>query len=144
MANIPRLRAVLMHNATRSVWIQPLAVVYWPYITNPRGIHFIYLFIYRGQCTLININITITQYPCKCAGVSQKLICSRCARAAKDNYTVTIHILTKTIQNTNTLHPIIYKKVQINPRTTAKDLVKILEETGTKVTTVPCESIRPP
>ena len=25
------------------------------------------------------------------------------------------------------------RKVQINPRTTAKDLVKILEETGTKV-----------
>ena len=30
MANIPLLRAVLRHDATRSVWIQPLAVVYWP------------------------------------------------------------------------------------------------------------------
>ena len=37
MANIPRLRAVLTHNATRSAWIQCLAVEYWPYTTNPRG-----------------------------------------------------------------------------------------------------------
>ena len=37
MANIPQLRAVLMHDATKSAWTQPLAVVYWPYITNPRG-----------------------------------------------------------------------------------------------------------
>ena len=36
------------------------------------------------------------------------------------------------------------RKVQINLRTTAKDLVKMLEETGTKGSTVPCESIRPP
>src|SRR5690606_18508019 len=28
---------------------------------------------------------------------------------------------------------ILVRKVQINPRTTAKDLVKVLEETGTKV-----------
>ena len=32
----PRLRAVLMHDTTLSVWTQPLAVVYWPYTTNPR------------------------------------------------------------------------------------------------------------
>jgi hypothetical protein len=37
MANIPRLRAVLKHDATQSVWIQPLAVVYWLYTTNPQG-----------------------------------------------------------------------------------------------------------
>ena len=37
MANIPRLRADLMHDATMSAWIQPLAVVYWPYITNLRS-----------------------------------------------------------------------------------------------------------
>ena len=36
------------------------------------------------------------------------------------------------------------RKVQINPRTAAKELVKMLEEAGTKVSTVPCESIRPP
>jgi hypothetical protein len=35
MTNIPRLRAV-MQDATRSVCIQSLAVVYWRY-TNPRG-----------------------------------------------------------------------------------------------------------
>jgi hypothetical protein len=29
MANIPQLRPVLMHDATRSDWIQQLAVVYW-------------------------------------------------------------------------------------------------------------------
>lgn len=28
ITNIPRLRVVLMHNATGSAWIQPLAVVY--------------------------------------------------------------------------------------------------------------------
>ena len=27
--------AQCMHNATRSAWLQPLAVVYWPYTTNP-------------------------------------------------------------------------------------------------------------
>ena len=37
MANIPYLRAVLIHDATRSAWIQPLAVVYRPYTTNPQG-----------------------------------------------------------------------------------------------------------
>ena len=37
MANIPRLRDVLMQDATRSTWIQPLAMVYWPYTTNPQG-----------------------------------------------------------------------------------------------------------
>ena len=31
MPNIPRLRAVLMHDATWSAWTQPLAMVYWPY-----------------------------------------------------------------------------------------------------------------
>ena len=35
MAVLPRLRAVLRHAAMRSSWIKPLAVVYWPYITNP-------------------------------------------------------------------------------------------------------------
>ena len=35
MAKIPRLRAVLIHAATRSAWTQPLAVVYCPYNTNP-------------------------------------------------------------------------------------------------------------
>jgi hypothetical protein len=28
---------LLMHNTTRSAWIQPLAVVCWQHITNPRG-----------------------------------------------------------------------------------------------------------
>ena len=32
-----RLRAVLMCYATSSVWSQPLAMVYCPYITSPRG-----------------------------------------------------------------------------------------------------------
>jgi hypothetical protein len=36
MANIPRLRAVLSQDAMRSAWRQPLAVIYWPYTTNPR------------------------------------------------------------------------------------------------------------
>ena len=36
--NIPRLRAVLTHNATLSAWTQALAVVYWPYTTIPRGV----------------------------------------------------------------------------------------------------------
>ena len=35
MANVPRLRAVITHNGTWSSRTQPLAVVYWPYITNP-------------------------------------------------------------------------------------------------------------
>jgi hypothetical protein len=34
MANIPRLTAVLMHDAMRSAWIQPLAVLYCPYTAN--------------------------------------------------------------------------------------------------------------
>ena len=38
MANIPWLRAVLAHDATRSAWIQPLAVVYLPYTTPPRAL----------------------------------------------------------------------------------------------------------
>ena len=33
----PRFRAVLMHDAMWRAKIQPLAVVYWPYTTNPRG-----------------------------------------------------------------------------------------------------------
>jgi hypothetical protein len=37
MANIPWPRAVLMQDAMQSAWIQPLAVVYWPYITKPSG-----------------------------------------------------------------------------------------------------------
>ena len=36
--------------------------------------------------------------------------------------------------------PTLVRKVQINPRTTAKDLVKMLEETGTKLSTVPCSA----
>ena len=44
MANIPRLRAVFRHEAKRSVWTQPLAVVYWLYITNPRGALMILLY----------------------------------------------------------------------------------------------------
>ena len=36
MVNVSWLRAVLKHNAMQSEWSQPLAVVYWPYITNPR------------------------------------------------------------------------------------------------------------
>ena len=35
VANIARLRAVLMHDAMRSAWIQPSAVVYWPYNHKP-------------------------------------------------------------------------------------------------------------
>ena len=31
MANIPGLRAVLKHDTMWSAWIQPLAMVYWPY-----------------------------------------------------------------------------------------------------------------
>ena len=38
MANIPQLRAVLMNDAKWSAWIQPLAVVYWPYTTSPRSL----------------------------------------------------------------------------------------------------------
>ena len=37
MADISWLKDVLMQDATRSAWIQPLVVVYWPYTTNPRG-----------------------------------------------------------------------------------------------------------
>ena len=36
MANIPRLGAVLNHDATQSAWIQALTVVYWPYTTHPK------------------------------------------------------------------------------------------------------------
>ena len=36
MANIPWLRAVLMHYTMQSAWTQPLAVLYWPYTTNPK------------------------------------------------------------------------------------------------------------
>ena len=36
MGNTPWLRAVLRHNATRSAWIQPLPVVYWPYRVRVR------------------------------------------------------------------------------------------------------------
>jgi hypothetical protein len=36
---------------------------------------------------------------------------------------------------------LLVRKVQINPRTTAKDLVKMLEETGTKVSTMGQKSI---
>jgi hypothetical protein len=36
ITNIPRLRAVHLHDATRSAWTQSLAVVYWPNITNPQ------------------------------------------------------------------------------------------------------------
>ena len=42
MANIPQLRAVLIHDATWSAWTQHLAVVYWPYITNPDEHYFHY------------------------------------------------------------------------------------------------------
>jgi hypothetical protein len=35
----------------------------------------------------------------------------------------------------------VVQKVQINPRTPAKDIVKMLEETGTKVSTVGQKSI---
>ena len=31
IVNIPWLWAVLMHDATRSAWIQPLSIVIWPY-----------------------------------------------------------------------------------------------------------------
>jgi hypothetical protein len=37
MANVPQLRAVLMHNATRRSWTQPLAVIYWPYTPHLLG-----------------------------------------------------------------------------------------------------------
>jgi hypothetical protein len=37
MANISRLRVVLMHDASQSAWTLPLAVVYWLYTTNTRG-----------------------------------------------------------------------------------------------------------
>ena len=37
MANIPRLRDVLKTDATLSVWIQPVAMVYWSYTTYPEG-----------------------------------------------------------------------------------------------------------
>ena len=76
-----------------------------------------------SECSLININITIMPHSCKCAGVSQKLTCTRSPRATKDNYTATIQILTKTIQNTNTLHPIIYNsnKNNINCRFTHEE-----------------------
>ena len=37
MANIPLLRTVLTHDATRSAWIEAVAVVYGPYSTNPQG-----------------------------------------------------------------------------------------------------------
>ena len=40
MANIPQLRAVLMHNTTRSAKTRPLAVVYWQHITNPEVPYF--------------------------------------------------------------------------------------------------------
>ena len=47
MANIPRLRDVLMQDASRSAWIQPLAVVYWPYTTNPRGALLLLLTVFQ-------------------------------------------------------------------------------------------------
>lgn len=37
MVNISRLRAVLIHDATRGAWTEPLAVIYWPYTTKPSG-----------------------------------------------------------------------------------------------------------
>jgi hypothetical protein len=35
IANVPQLSSVLMQNVSWSAWTQPLAVVYWPYTTNP-------------------------------------------------------------------------------------------------------------
>ena len=43
MANIPRLRAILKHNAMRKAWQQPLALVYWQYTTNTRGALLLFL-----------------------------------------------------------------------------------------------------
>ena len=45
MANIPWLRAVLIHDATRSAWIQPLAV---------RGVLSIYHKLLRCLIAIIN------------------------------------------------------------------------------------------
>ena len=59
MANIPWLRAV-MHDATRSAWIQPLAVVYWPYTTNPE-VTYCY---YKLVAHLIKaVKIQVLSYP---------------------------------------------------------------------------------
>ena len=55
MANIPWLRAVLMHNATLSTWIQPLAVVYWPHTTNPRY-KVLFIFI-QGFCQTCSVHV---------------------------------------------------------------------------------------
>ena len=61
MANIPRLRAVLMYDATWSAWIKPLAVVYWPYIPNPRGA---LLLNYKLVTNLIrSVKINVLSYP---------------------------------------------------------------------------------
>jgi hypothetical protein len=60
MDNIPRLRAVLMLNATRSAWIQSLAVVYWPYTTNPE----VSYYYYKLVTNLIRaVEVTVLSYP---------------------------------------------------------------------------------
>jgi hypothetical protein len=42
MANIPQLRDAFTHDTTWSAWIQPLAVVYWPYSTTPPKVPYCY------------------------------------------------------------------------------------------------------
>jgi hypothetical protein len=56
MANIPQLRSVLMHDATRSAWIQALAMVYWPYTTNP-GVPYSYYKLVTNVIRAVKINV---------------------------------------------------------------------------------------
>ena len=58
MANIPQLRAVLRIQPL--AWIQPLAVVYWLYTTNPRGA----LLTYKLVTNVIReVKINVLSYP---------------------------------------------------------------------------------
>jgi hypothetical protein len=58
MANIPQLRAVLRHKATRSAWTQPLVVVYRSYVTNSQGA----LFLLTGYQRIRAVKIHVLSY----------------------------------------------------------------------------------
>jgi hypothetical protein len=60
MDNIPLLRAVLKHDASQSAWTQPVAVVYWPYITNP-DVHYCYYKLVTNVIRTVKIHVLL--YP---------------------------------------------------------------------------------
>ena len=62
MANIPRLRAVLKHDATRGAWIQPLAVVqYIGHIPQTPEVLYCYYKLVTNVMRAVNINVLL--YP---------------------------------------------------------------------------------